>query len=76
MPVVVALLNSYSGLASAATGFAISNNVLIVIGCSRRRVGIPALDAHEQGDEPLVRERVVRRFGSQATRARGAAGGA
>jgi NAD(P) transhydrogenase subunit beta len=32
MPVVVALLNSYSGLASAATGFAISNNVLIVSG--------------------------------------------
>jgi len=32
MPVVVALLNSYSGLASAATGFAISNNVLLVSG--------------------------------------------
>jgi NAD(P) transhydrogenase subunit beta len=32
MPVVVALLNSYSGLASAATGFAISNNVLILSG--------------------------------------------
>ena len=32
MPVVVALLNSYSGLASAATGFAIANNVLIISG--------------------------------------------
>jgi proton-translocating NAD(P)+ transhydrogenase subunit beta len=32
MPVVVALLNSYSGLASAATGFALSNNVLLVSG--------------------------------------------
>ena len=32
MPVVVALLNSYSGLASAAMGFAISNNVLLVSG--------------------------------------------
>jgi NAD(P) transhydrogenase subunit beta len=32
MPVVVALLNSDSGLASAATGFAISNNVLLVSG--------------------------------------------
>jgi NAD(P) transhydrogenase subunit beta len=32
MPVVLALLNSYAGLASAATGFVISNNVLIVAG--------------------------------------------
>jgi NAD(P) transhydrogenase subunit beta len=32
MPVVLALLNSYAGLASAATGFAIGNNVLIVAG--------------------------------------------
>lgn len=32
MPVVIALLNSYAGLASAATGFVISNNVLIIAG--------------------------------------------
>ena len=32
MPVVIALLNAYAGLASAATGFAISNNVLIIAG--------------------------------------------
>ena len=32
MPVVVSLLNSYAGLASAATGFAIGNNVLIIVG--------------------------------------------
>ncbi|HVO91952.1 MAG TPA: NAD(P)(+) transhydrogenase (Re/Si-specific) subunit beta [Terriglobales bacterium] len=32
MPVVIALLNSYAGLAAAATGFAISNSVLIVCG--------------------------------------------
>ncbi len=32
MPVVMSLLNSYAGLASAATGFAISNNVLIIAG--------------------------------------------
>ncbi len=32
MPVVIALLNSYSGLAAAATGFVLANNVLIVAG--------------------------------------------
>jgi NAD(P) transhydrogenase subunit beta len=32
MPVVISLLNSYAGLAAAATGFAISNSVLIVCG--------------------------------------------
>jgi NAD(P) transhydrogenase subunit beta len=32
MPVVVALLNSYSGLASCATGFALGNVVLIISG--------------------------------------------
>ncbi|MDB4905296.1 MAG: transhydrogenase [Gemmatimonadetes bacterium] len=32
MPVVVALLNSYSGLAACATGFAIGNVILIVCG--------------------------------------------
>jgi len=32
MPVVIALLNSYSGLAACATGFVISNNVLIIAG--------------------------------------------
>ena len=33
MPVVIALLNSYSGLAASAAGFVIENNVLIVAGC-------------------------------------------
>jgi NAD(P) transhydrogenase subunit beta len=33
MPVVIALLNSFSGLAAAAAGFVILNDVLIVAGC-------------------------------------------
>jgi len=32
MPVVISLMNSYAGLASSATGFAIGNNVLIIAG--------------------------------------------
>lgn len=33
MPVVIALFNSYSGLAATATGFVINNDVLIISGC-------------------------------------------
>ena len=32
MPVIMSLLNSYAGLASAATGFVLDNNVLIIAG--------------------------------------------
>ncbi|MCB9650799.1 MAG: NAD(P)(+) transhydrogenase (Re/Si-specific) subunit beta [Deltaproteobacteria bacterium] len=32
MPVVIALLNSYSGIAASATGFVLDNNVLIIAG--------------------------------------------
>ncbi|MEN3332449.1 MAG: H+-translocating transhydrogenase subunit beta [Blastocatellia bacterium] len=32
MPVVMSLMNSYAGLAAAATGFALANNVLIIAG--------------------------------------------
>ena len=33
MPVIIALLNSFSGLAASAAGFIISNEALVVAGC-------------------------------------------
>ncbi len=33
MPVVISLMNSYSGMAVTATGFVLKNNVLIIVGC-------------------------------------------
>ncbi|MDO8860957.1 NAD(P)(+) transhydrogenase (Re/Si-specific) subunit beta [Haliea sp. E1-2-M8] len=40
MPVVISLLNSYSGLAACAAGFAIGNNILIVAGALVGAAGI------------------------------------
>ena len=62
MPVVISLLNSYAGLASSATGFALGNNVLIIAGALDGASGLLALDPDEQGHEPLVRQRAVRRL--------------
>ena len=44
MPVVISLLNSYSGLAACAAGFAINNNILIVSGSLVGAAGIILTD--------------------------------
>ncbi len=62
MPVVISLLNSYSGLAACAAGFVISNNVLIVAGCTGRGERHHPHQDHVQGDEPLSRQRALQRI--------------
>ena len=61
MPVVISLLNAFTGLAAAATGFELENNVLIVAGMLVGASGTLADADDEPGDEPLDLERPLRR---------------
>ena len=61
MPVVISLLNSFTGLAAASAGFLLHNTALIVAGTHRRRVR-HAAHAHDgPRHEPPDHERAVRR---------------
>ena len=65
MPVVISLLNSYSGLAACAAGFVIFNNILIVAGGVGGRQRSHPDQYHVQGHEPVPHQRAVQRFRSR-----------
>ncbi|MFT5499134.1 MAG: NAD(P) transhydrogenase subunit beta [Kiritimatiellia bacterium] len=71
MPVVITLLNSYSGLAACAAGFIISNTVLIVAGALVGASGLILTNIMCKAMNRSLRHVLFSGFGSTATQAKG-----
>ena len=62
VPVLISLLNSFTGLAVAASGFTLNNNLLIIAGTLVGASGILLDPDDEQGHGPLAGQRLVQRL--------------
>ena len=62
MPVVISLLNAFTGLSAAATGIALNNTSLIVAGMIVGASGTILTNLMADGDEPLDPEHRRRRL--------------
>jgi NAD(P) transhydrogenase subunit beta len=67
MPVVISLLNSYSGMAACAAGFVLLNDVLIVAGCLVGSSGIILTQVMCKGMNRSLANVLFSGFGSVAT---------
>src|SRR6202049_3679259 len=76
MPVIISLLNSFTGLAAASTGFVLSNDVLIVSGALVGAAGNNPRLPTEKGRRPLTFHVLFSGFGSKIEAVGSAAGAA